>query len=253
MMKPLAALQPDKGPCFWRPFHVTDLGPDHWGYSSWREMWMDFTVFTVARNPFDRAGSAFDYILGRRVRGVCCYDALRTCLWLPDVKAVDARVVTAPRVLAWREAHRSVRGAAACRLHTRLDGRARGAQQRDPVPSRACERRLAWAREARHEPQHKPQHELSARARLQGARKQRFGCQAPTFRQFTAQPFVLGVQDMLFKCGDHAKQAANFDFFHVEPASPCLFTPQGEPVFDFAIRCGAAAAAAVSAAAGAWG
>ena len=65
------------------------------------------------------------------------------------------------------------------------------------------------------------------------------GCAPPSFRQFTWQPFILGVQDMVFQCGDHENQARSFDFFHVEPASPCLFTDAGLPVFDYVIRCAA--------------
>ena len=74
---------------------------------------------------------------------------------------------------------------------------------------------------------------------VQGARKavnMPFGCYVPAFRHFTAQPFVLGVQDMLFKCGEHGHERKTFDFFHVEPASPCLFS-EGRPVFDYVIRC----------------
>ena len=71
-------MQLEKGPCFYRPGHVTTPGIEHWGYRSWQELWMDYTVFTVARNPFDRAASAYDYITGRRMQ------ALVRCLYALD-------------------------------------------------------------------------------------------------------------------------------------------------------------------------
>lgn len=70
-------MQPWRGPCFYRQHHVTAFDAQYWGYESWEELWMDYTVFTVARNPFDRAASGYDYILQRRVRS--CRPLLHVC------------------------------------------------------------------------------------------------------------------------------------------------------------------------------
>lgn len=53
-------------PCLWRTSDMVKAGLKTLGYRSWQELWSDYTVFTLARNPYDRAGSAYDYLLARR-------------------------------------------------------------------------------------------------------------------------------------------------------------------------------------------
>ena len=45
--------------------------PQAFGYASFEELWQDYTVFTVVRNPYDRASSAYDYVLHRRKVCLC--------------------------------------------------------------------------------------------------------------------------------------------------------------------------------------
>lgn len=52
--------------CMWTAEMIQNLGLKKLGYASWEELWADYTVVTLIRNPFDRAGSAYDYLLGRR-------------------------------------------------------------------------------------------------------------------------------------------------------------------------------------------
>ena len=62
-----------------RPFCYVDnkemqaIGLKNLGYESWDTLWADYTVFTMVRNPYDRAGSSFDYILGRHEVRCSCF------------------------------------------------------------------------------------------------------------------------------------------------------------------------------------
>jgi hypothetical protein len=56
-------------------------------------------------------------------------------------------------------------------------------------------------------------------------------CRDPTFIQFTARPYILGLQDMLFQCSE-----PTHDFYHVEPQHTCLLDNEGHRVIDYIIR-----------------
>ena len=62
----LCALQKSMG-CLWTQDQMARLGPQAFGYDSFDALWMDYTVFSSVRNPYDRAGSAYEYILQHRV------------------------------------------------------------------------------------------------------------------------------------------------------------------------------------------
>ena len=57
-------------------------------------------------------------------------------------------------------------------------------------------------------------------------------CRDVTFPHFLARPYVLGLQDMLFRCGD-----AVHDFYHVEPQAACLLDAAGDFAVDWLVRC----------------
>ena len=65
----------DKKPCWWRLSALANLGVEKFGFADTPQhtgleaMWHNYTVFTVVRNPFARAGSSYDFILKNRVRG----------------------------------------------------------------------------------------------------------------------------------------------------------------------------------------
>ncbi|EFJ43843.1 hypothetical protein VOLCADRAFT_95909 [Volvox carteri f. nagariensis] len=69
-------------------------------------------------------------------------------------------------------------------------------------------------------------------------------CKQPTFLQFCRDPFVMGKVSNLFKCAEGQREGVgsreeghwNFDFCHVEPATPCMVDDQGQLVVDFMIR-----------------
>ena len=45
---------------------MAKLKPSMFGYSSWEALWMNYTVAATIRNPFDRAGSALDFLAAKR-------------------------------------------------------------------------------------------------------------------------------------------------------------------------------------------
>lgn len=53
-------------PCFWTAEMLEDVGVRALGYDSLEALWQDYFVFGSIRNPYERAGSAYDYILDRR-------------------------------------------------------------------------------------------------------------------------------------------------------------------------------------------
>jgi hypothetical protein len=57
-------------------------------------------------------------------------------------------------------------------------------------------------------------------------------CRDPKFTHYTARPYVMGLQDTIFGCGD-----AIHDFYHVEPQHTCLLDDSGQLVVDWVIRC----------------
>ena len=56
-------------------------------------------------------------------------------------------------------------------------------------------------------------------------------CRDPTFEHYTAKPYVIGLQDTLFSCGDRVH-----DFYHVEPQHTCLLDAQSNLVVDWVVR-----------------
>lgn len=61
--------------CLWRVTDITRVGLSKLGYGSFEEMWEDYSVLALVRNPYDRAGSSYDYTLGRRK--VCSNNVLK--------------------------------------------------------------------------------------------------------------------------------------------------------------------------------
>lgn len=57
-------------------------------------------------------------------------------------------------------------------------------------------------------------------------------CRDVEFPHFLARPYVLGLQDMLFRCGD-----AIHDLYHVEPQNSCLLDAAGNLAVDWLVRC----------------
>jgi hypothetical protein len=56
-------------------------------------------------------------------------------------------------------------------------------------------------------------------------------CRDPPFEYFTAKPYVIGLQDKLYDCGD-----SRHDFFHVEPQHMCILDNDANLVMDWAVR-----------------
>ena len=75
-------------PCLWSVTDIIHAGVNNLGYASLEAMWADYTVLSLVRNPYDRAGSAYDYILGHRQ--VC---HVFTRVWHLDT---DSRPVAGP-------------------------------------------------------------------------------------------------------------------------------------------------------------
>lgn len=63
----------------------------------------------------------------------------------------------------------------------------------------------------------------------------------PSFARFLAQPWVLGLQDLLFECVDHTRGGPTglrtHDWYHIEPQARCLVGATGRPAVDFILRC----------------
>ena len=57
-------------------------------------------------------------------------------------------------------------------------------------------------------------------------------CRDPPFEHFAAKPYVIGLQDLAFRCSD-----AVHDLLHVEPQTPCLLSESGKLVVDWVLRC----------------
>ena len=57
--------------CLFTAFDIeAQGGPKSLGYASWEALWQDYYIFAPIRNPFDRAGSAYEYLTsGPRVKG----------------------------------------------------------------------------------------------------------------------------------------------------------------------------------------
>jgi hypothetical protein len=55
----------------WQASDMAKFGVEALGYNTMEEMWMNYTVFALVRNPYDRAGSSYDYVLSRREKVRC--------------------------------------------------------------------------------------------------------------------------------------------------------------------------------------
>lgn len=184
-------------PCLWRATDITRVGIKSLGYESLETLWADYTVMALIRNPYDRAGSSYDYILGRReVRPLppacclCCAPCLRR---LSTVRTTD------------RRRHEAIYASATC------------------APAEDRERSSA-----------PPQRDLSARSvEMRVCVQDRAGhCRDPKFEHFAARPYVIGLQDKIFGCGE-----AVHDFYHVEPQYTCLLDDADRLVVDHIVRC----------------
>jgi hypothetical protein len=65
----------------WQASDLATFGVQALGYNTMEELWMDYTVFALVRNPYERAGSSFDYLLSRRKKVRCSLSLL--VVWLP--------------------------------------------------------------------------------------------------------------------------------------------------------------------------
>ena len=57
-------------------------------------------------------------------------------------------------------------------------------------------------------------------------------CHTVPFPAFCARPYLVGLQDLKFACGD-----AIHDFYHVEPQVDCLLDADRQLPVDFIVRC----------------
>lgn len=57
-------------------------------------------------------------------------------------------------------------------------------------------------------------------------------CRDPKFEHFASRPYVIGLQDKIFGCGE-----AVHDFYHVEPQYTCLLDDADRLVVDQIVRC----------------
>eukprot|EP01023_Acetabularia_acetabulum_P003106 TRINITY_DN11329_c0_g1_i9.p1 TRINITY_DN11329_c0_g1~~TRINITY_DN11329_c0_g1_i9.p1 ORF type:complete len:227 (+),score=31.16 TRINITY_DN11329_c0_g1_i9:71-751(+) len=56
-----------------------------------------------------------------------------------------------------------------------------------------------------------------------------FGCQNPSFKSYSQNPFMIGVQSQQFSCAD----SFSHDYLHVEEETQCLLTANGESAVDY--------------------
>ena len=56
--------------CLWLFKDMETVGVSALGYTSWADLWRDYVVFGIARSPFDRAASTYNYLLQRRAKEV---------------------------------------------------------------------------------------------------------------------------------------------------------------------------------------
>lgn len=62
------------GHCMFAPHQLQRQGgPVALGFKNWHEMWLNYTVFTTVRNPYNRAASSYDYMEAER-KVTSCHD-----------------------------------------------------------------------------------------------------------------------------------------------------------------------------------
>ena len=153
------AVQDTGLPCSYRQYAVKRDGLWKLGFDSWEELWKNYTVFSVARNPYDRAASAYDYLYARRAR-FCSFAGTHITL-VECIVLVCFKVTHATSVVLIGN-------------HVSMQRRCTSQDQHDH-----CSR----CRNA-HDTCDVQGNESEALA----------GCSKPTFARFTAQPFVMGLQ-----------------------------------------------------------